>query len=361
MPDRSPLLLAVALAVSVVAPLPAATPIVVSAAGGHVTLPMTGLAVALPERKDVVCKINGRWNLTDGNATFWSRDTIDEFDPEGKLIAGNRVSAGYFDAGEAAAVVKEVTLTEDWNTTTNLWGLTWQVRGGNYAFDNSLGVKPAIVLATTPGKGKPSLLLYHFFIQAPADLSPDDMIAGVRDSPTLSAAFQAYWADQWAPTQPTRHEAVVQPEEDVAHRVIDLPVSGLHVRLPDDGFVWLHERKPSTGVDMFYRMAPSLPDITVELMLVDATGVRSAFTQIGLEKNPWDAAPANLPPDWESGPTITTPDGIKETTVAKIIGGKVLVVGFMVTPRLIDTGPYQPLLEAVAEAVVHPAAPSEAK
>lgn len=345
----------VALAAFAAFPLRAAKPIIIPEAGGRVTLPTTGLALALPEQKGVTRKIVGRWNLMEGGATFWNRDIIDEFDSEDKLITGDWVTIGYFDAGEAAAVVKEATLTEDWETSTDLWGLHWHVRGGNYDFTGSLGVKPAIVLATTPGKGKPSLLLYHYFIKRPKELSHDEMIAEVKDSPTLSAVFQAYWTDQWAPSFPTRSEAVTQPGDEVTNRVVTLPKTGLRLRFPDDGFAWLHERNPKEGTDMLYRMAPNLPDITIELLLTNGANARETFTNLGLDKNPWDPAPANLPAGWESGPTITTSDNIKETTVAKVIGSKVLVVGFLINPRLIDTAPYQPMLETLADAVVNPA------
>ncbi|MBI2516752.1 MAG: hypothetical protein HYV95_07525 [Opitutae bacterium] len=352
---RFPLPLLVVLAAFLAIPLRAAKSIVIPDTGGRVTLPTTGLAVTLPEQKGTTRKIIGRWNLSDDTTTFWSRDVIDEFDAQDELTTGNWVTIGYFDAGEAAAVVKEVKLTDDWETTTDLWGLHWHVRGGQYEFSGSLGVKPAIVLATTPGKGKPSLLLYHYLIKRPAALSHDEMIAEVKESPTLSAIFQAYWTDQWAPSLPTRSEAVTQPEASLVNRIVALPKTGLRFRFPDDGYAWLHERKPKEGTDMLYRMAPNMPDVTVELLLTDGSGVRSAFTDLGLDKNPWDPAPANLPADWESGPTITTSDGIKETTIGKVIGGKVLIVGFLVNPRLIDTAPYKPLLETLADAVVNPA------
>lgn len=339
------------------APLRGAKPILIPDTGGQVTLPTSGLSVSLPAQPGVTYKVTGRWGLSNGGKSYWSRDIIDEFDAEDNLTAGNWVSIGYFDAGEAAAVIKDVKLTEDWETTADLWGLHWHVRGGNYTFTSSLGVKPALVLATTPSKLKPSILLYRYFLkEGEANLSHDDMIAAIRTSPTLNAAFQSYWAEQCGPVLPTKSEAVNQPANGEATRVVRLPRNGLQMRLPDDGFVWLEETKPENElVDLLYRMAPRLPDLTIELLLNEAPGVRAAFTKLGLDKNPWDPAPANLPAGWESGPTITTSDGVKETTVGTVIGSKVLIVGFMVTPRLIDVGPYQPLLASLADAVVHPA------
>lgn len=333
----------------------AAKPLVLPSTGGRVTLPTSGFSVNLPEQKGVTYKVTGRWNLSDNGATFWSRDIIDEFDADENLITGDWVCAGYFNAGEAAVVIKEVKLTEDWETTADFWGLHWHVRGGNYTFTGSLGVKPALIIATTPSKNKPSLLLYHYFIKGPANPSHDDMLTAVRESPVLTAVFQSYWNDQTGPVHPTRSENVHQPEDNVPNRVVKLPQTGLQVRFPDDGFVWLPESKPSQGTDMLYRMAPRLPDITLELLTTNATGVRAAFTALGLDKNPWDPAPAGLPDGWESGPTITTGDGVKETTLGKLIGDKVLIVGFLVTPRVIDVGPYQLLLESLADAVINPA------
>lgn len=344
----------VGLFATLVSGLFAATPTVIPAEGGPAILPISGLSAVFPPRGDTTLKIVSSWSLQQN---FEGRDVIDEYGGEEKatMLAGTWVLLGFFDAGGPAAVVAEAELVDAWPASTaRLWGVEWQARGGRFKFEsNELGIKPALVLAIQSGQG-PTLLLYHFFLRDEA-LSREAMLTRAQESPTMRAVFQAYWNGQTGPALPTRNPAVRQRGDIPASRVVKLPISGLQVKLPDDGFVWLPQTKPAEGVDMIYRMAPRLPDITVELLLITAPGVKAAITQVGLDKNPWDPAPANLPTGWENGPTITTSDGIKETTVAKSIGGKVLLVGFLVSPRLIDTGPYQPLLEALAEAVVHPA------
>lgn len=64
-----------------------------------------------------------------------------------------------------------------------------------------------------------------------------------------------------------------------------------------------------------------------------------------------DPAPANLPAGWEPGPTLKLENGTMETTVCKLIGAKVLVVGFLCRPRITDVESYNPVLGALAEAL----------
>jgi hypothetical protein len=331
-----------------------ATPIVVPAAGGEVALPTSGLAVSLPPRDGITCNVTGQWTLTEGETAFEGRDIIDEIDGEGNLNAGTRILIGDFSADEAPAIVRGVRLADAWEDTIELWGAEWHVRGGTYMFTSDLGVKPAVVLATSPVEGKRSLLLHHFLIAAGSAVSKEVMLSQVKGSPTLAAVFRAYCADQYAPVQPTKSEAVMQPAISAIARVVQLPRTGLNVRLPDDGFVWVSEAQPDDATDMLFLMAPRLPKITVELLLVDAPDARAAFAQLGLEDNPWDPAPANLPPGWQSGVTVTTSDNAKQATVCTVIGQQVLLVGFLATPRVQDIAPYRLLLEALAEAVRHP-------
>lgn len=333
----------------------AATPIVISAAGGPVALPTSGLAVNLPARENITCKITGQWSLMDGDAAFLGRDVIDEFDGEGNLRAGSWIIGGNFTAEEAPAILQGTKLTDAWEDTVTFWDAEWKVRGGNYTFSSDLGVRPTVVFATTSSDGGPSLLLHHFLLAADAPVTKEAMLAQVRKSPTLRAVFRAYCSDQYAQVRPTQSEAVTQPAHSAASRIVQLPNSGLRVQLPDDGFVWLSDAQTEDATDKIHLVAPRLPNISIELLLVDAPDARAAFAQLELDGNPWGPAPANLPPGWQSGVTVTTSDNIEQATVCTVIDRKVLVVGFLATHRLLDTGPYRPLLEALADAVRHPA------
>ena len=70
---------------------------------GKVVLPITGLAVDLPKdaRKTATWALSGSWSLSNGGASFDGRDVIDQKVGD-KLVAGNWVHVGYFDAGECA-------------------------------------------------------------------------------------------------------------------------------------------------------------------------------------------------------------------------------------------------------------------
>ncbi|MSU47114.1 MAG: hypothetical protein EXS42_08345 [Lacunisphaera sp.] len=57
----------------------AATPILVPAGGGIVTLPLTGLSVVFPAREKIVLKITASWSLQIDKNTFDSRYVLDEF------------------------------------------------------------------------------------------------------------------------------------------------------------------------------------------------------------------------------------------------------------------------------------------
>ncbi|MSU47113.1 MAG: hypothetical protein EXS42_08340 [Lacunisphaera sp.] len=236
--------------------------------------------------------------------------------------------------------------------TASLWDAEWQVRGGKWDFGNDLGIKPALVLAIRQSPEGPSLMLHHYFLRD-AELSRDDMLARAQESPILRAVFQAYWKGQYGPSLPTRNPAVKVRENSVAAREVVLPKAGLRVQLPDDGFVWLARPDPKSNATADYldRLAPSLPDVSVEVATIDAVSVPEVITKISGPNSRKDPAPANLPAGWEPGPSFKLGDGIWEPTACKLIGAKVLVVGFLRTPRVIDVEPFTPVLSALAEAL----------
>lgn len=339
----APLLVA---ALSAFAGASAAEPTIIPKEGGRVTLPMTGLSVTFPARSAGQLELKGSWSLKAG---FDSRDVIDEFVEE-KLINGTWVQTGFFDAGGARATVESTKFIDTWPTTTiEAWDLTWQVRGGKYEFTGDLGVQPAIALAAERAKGEPTLLLEHFFI-GEEKISGDEMIRRVKASPTIAAVVKAYRQQRWGVSAPTHAREVRARDDSVANRNITLPQTGLSVDLPDDGFIWVEEKKPEGIADLIYRLGPTFPEMTLDIVVLDAATISAALKSIGLSPPPAGTVIANLPDGWEVGPEVTPPTG-KESTVAKQIGGKVLVVGFISSTITTDANAYNLVLEALAQAV----------
>lgn len=341
----TPLLVA---ALSAFACASAAEPIAIPQEGGRFTLPMTGLAVTFPARSGSQLELKGSWSLKSG---FDSRDVLDEFVDE-KLTSGTWVQTGFFDAGGARATVESSQFTDTWPTTTiEAWDLTWQVRGGKYEFTGDLGVQPAIALATERAKGEPTLLVEHFFIGA-ENVSGDEMIRRVKESPTLAAVVKAYRQQRWGVSAPTHRSEVKARDNSTPNRKITLPKNDLIVDLPDDGFVWLPEKKPQSIADLLYRLGPTFPEVALDIVVVDAASIPAAWSSINLSAPPAGTVIANLPDGWEVGAEVTPPRG-KESTAAKQIGGKVLIVGFISSTITTDAVAYNLVLEALAQAVEH--------
>lgn len=323
----------------------AAEPITIPKEGGRFTLPLTGLSVTFPARSEGRLELKGSWSLASG---FDSRDVLDEFTGD-KLSAGTWVQTGFFDAGGPRATVEATQLTDTWPTTTiEAWDLTWQVRGGKYKFTGELGVQPAIALAADRAKGEPTLLLEHYFINE-ASVSGDEMIRRVKESPLIAAVVKAYRQQRWGTSAPAHSPAVTNRDDSVAIRRVTLPKTGLSLDLPDDGFIWSPEKTPKGITDMLYRLGPTFPEMTLDILIVDAGSIHAAWSSIGLAAPPAGTVIANLPDGWEVGPEVTPSNG-KESTVAKQVGGKVLIVGFIASTITTDTGAYNLVLEALAQA-----------
>lgn len=337
------------------APAPPVTPLLVPPAGRQVVLPVTGLSVRLPARKDLRCEIRGAWGMA--GSEFWGRDSVDEWGPDGRPVAGTWVSVGWFLAGGSTEVARETArdlgLTRVWEGRTALWGLDFSVVGGLHDFQRDPGVRPALVLVAEGGEGAPSLVLVHFLSSARTDMPRDRMLAQAGGSPTLAAVVEAWSDGLWGDAQPTRDPAVRQPEDFRASRPLRLTVSGLQVHLPEDGFVWTEEPEPGEATDFLHRLAPALPEVTVEVMIRHALTAREAFGP-GVEPSAWSTPPRNVPAPWTAGPRLTTVEGVRETTVALARSGRVLVVGFLANPPVTDLEDYQPLLRALEAAFARP-------
>lgn len=325
-------------------------PIEVPPAGGPVTLPMTGLSLQLPARSGVTCKIRGRWGLSEQGSTFWSRDVIDETDASNKLVAGTWVSMGYFDAGEDRAVARSsaelAKLAGTWETTTTLWGRTFAVAGGLYDFHNSLGVRPALILATSVSKNRPSLVLHYYFLNAETSLDHDAMLQQLAEAATPASVMESYSHFRCEATEPTHSQAVTQPGGAVALRAIQLPKTSLKLQLPDDGFVWLEDRDRQGTTDFLNRMAPMLPEVTAEIALIPNSTPSNVLASLKGEAS----ALSNVPTGWTAGPTLTTSGGDPEVTLAASLGQNVLLVGLLGVPPGADCKPFQKLLLALMQA-----------
>lgn len=326
-------------------------PIEIPATGGRLILPMSGLAVNFPAQPDVRTELKASWSTKTG---FDSRDVIDQF-KDGKLIAGTWVLTGYFDAGDARATVLTEKLVDAWPVTTmDAWGMTWQMRGGKYEFTGSLGAQPALVYATDRSKDYPTLLLYHFFIGEPG-ISGEEMVQRVKASPLSAAIVKAYRENRYGTSFPARHPAVKSRDDSVAARTVTLKKHNLQVALPDDGYIWVPQKEPEGITDFLYRLGPTFPELTLDVLVIDAPTVRAAWGSIDLSPPPAGTIIANLPDGWEVGPEVTPPSG-KESTVAKQIGHRVLIVGFLANTVTTDAEPLGPILEALAESVAKKAA-----
>lgn len=320
--------------------------------GGKVVLSVSGLEIDLPPvPAGVTYNVSGSWSLRD--AAFDGRDVVDEL-KDGVLTAGNWVSVGYFNAGNCSATVAEAKLDGAWSTDLNLWGTPWKVRGGVFTFDGNLGRKPAAVLCAQMDRTK-SLLLYRFFIDQPESMSQTAMLDALPKATVLEASWRSYRGSRVAPVAPTKRAEVRNRGSISPNRREKLPSTGLDVQLPDDGFVWLVERSKEKGttVDTFSRMAPALPDVTVEVARFDQPNCAAAFAMLQIEKRP--VAARNLPAGWESGPQLVV-GGELELTACRYAARGVVLVGIFQGPRETDVAYLTPLLESIGRAALQPGA-----
>lgn len=331
----------------------AADPIPVKS--GKVVLPLTGLAVDLPadKRKNATWMLSGSWSLTDGGAAFDGRDVVD-LKVGDKLVAGNWVHIGYFNAGDCAAVVKELDVPDRWTGEKTLWGMKFQVAGGTWDFENDLGKKPAIALCVANADGG-SLLLYHFFLEDKAPVGKAGLAPIVRDK-FLERVAKAWKAGSYGAAQPATRPEIKQRGDLTAARTVTLPQSKLEVTLPVDGFVWIVRPGAVDGSDFLDRMAPSLPDISLEIGRVPgqpcAAIMKAMAEGVGLAAEP---PPTNVPFGWTAYPTLQL-EKTRERVICKDVGGAALVVGLLATPSTTasarDFGPMADVIRALADATV---------
>lgn len=321
----------------------AAGPLEISS--GKAVLPMSGLVLDLPEKQGSFYKVSGSWSVTE-DGVFDARDVIDEANANG-LLAGNWVLAGYFDAGGCKEVLEAAKLDNRWKGTVDLWGHGWDISGGVFTFDGSLGRQPAALLCRTNADGL-TFLLYRFLLSQPESIGKDEIINGVRSSAVLERASRAYDAQKIEAVRSAKRPEVNNRGKLPAARTVDLTVSKLKVELPDDGFVWLSRATDSS--DSLDRMAPFFPEITLEVARVeDATcqDVIDALKASGSLKPGGEAR--NVPAGWVIGPALDL-DGIVESMVCHTFGDDALAAGLMAPPGAADMTDYAPLLAALLKA-----------
>jgi hypothetical protein len=336
-----------ALAMIAVFALPAAAEPVPSP-GGPVILPITGLSIDLPPATGgCTYRLSGSWIINDDDS-FDGRDVIDEACGD-SLVSGNWVSLGYFTAGDPAAVVAATTMTSDWLAEADLWGGHWAVHGGLFDL-GELGIVPTAVLCTPMGGGM-AALFYHFFLREdPATMTQAAMLAGLEQTGALRAAWAACSQRRFATAYPASRPEIRNRGETLASRTVTLANAGFDLDIPDDGFVWLARQNAESGSDFLDRMAPSLPDVSMEVAYLAGMDGETAFAAFDVEKR--DVAPLNLPDDWDAGPQLVLGEGRLELTASYETLGGVVIVGIFQEAGDLDVAALAPMLEAIADAAL---------
>lgn len=340
-------LLAACVGVLAAVPDAGADPVVVMR--GVAQLPTSGLVIDLPSKAGVKYHVSGSWAASADGATFDTRDIIDEIDVgTGNVVVGTWVMSGYFDKGACASTTAEMPLTDAWTQSAKLWGESWTVRGGVYSFDNSLGKRPGVALCRDLASGH-ALLLYHFLTDKPTTTSQADVMAAVGASGVLAQASKSYTSERTSDILPLHRTEVKNRGEGQAVRNVKLPVTGLSLDLPDDGYYWMV--REGEGVDLLDRLLPTLPEISAELAVVDDFNCVDVFSQLttGLLPN---FKPSGLPSGWVAGPGLNLEDdGYKELTSCYETEDAAVMLGIMMRVTETDVSSLQPLMHAIEAAV----------
>lgn len=338
-------LVAVCTAMLAQAPVAGADPVTVLR--GAAQLPTSGLTVDLPAKAGIEYHVSGSWSSSVAGDTFDTRDIIDEIDTaSGKILTGNWIMAGYFTAGDCAATIAETNLDKAWTQDVSLWGSSWKVRGGVFTFEGALGRRPAAVLCRATSTGH-TLMFYHFLTDQPETTSQSAVMNSVSGSAALAAADRSYTSGRTSDILPTRRSDVKNRGTGSAVRTAELPVSGLSVDLPDDGYFWLISE--GDGVDIFDRLLPTLPEMSAELVFADGFTCEDILGSLTTDLIP-DHRPTGLPSGWVSGPGMKLPDGLIELTSCYELDDAAILFGIMPDPSVTDVSSLRPLMAAIVAA-----------
>lgn len=323
----------------------------VKLAEGAAQLPTSGLIVDLPAQPGVEYHVSGSWATDKDGKTFDTRDVIDEIDvASGNVSAGNWVLSGYFTAGDCDAVLAAEKLDKPWTSSIQLWGESWSVRGGVYTFENSLGRRPTGILCRTLESGA-SILLYRFLTLADESLPQAKIMESVRSSTVLANAAKSFADRRTGDIYPTHRPDVRARGEGQPSRTITLPVSGLTMKLPDDGYFWLVTE--GDGVDVFDRLLPTLPEVSAETLLARQMTCAQMWEAIGTDVLA-DHRPTGLPPGWEGGPAIKVDGGEIELTACYNAPPGALLFGVFQGPTKTDVSSVSSLMTAILAGAIAP-------
>jgi len=315
---------------------------------GTATLPTSGLVIDLPTKPGVTYHVSASWAL-DEDGVFDTRDVVDEISTAtGNVTLGNWVLMGYFNAGGCDDTMRGTQLDADWTQDASLWGASWKVRGGVFTFEGALGRRPAVMLCRQEADGF-ALLLYHFLADQAETTGRDAVMASARASAPLAEASKSFTARRVADIKPLRRQDVRNRGDSSAERLITLPLSGLDVTLPSDGYLWLVS--DGDDADFLDRLLPTLPQLSLEI--VAAPGATCSGIFGGLSGNVLPShTPAGLPQGWQAGPGLVIED-TTELTMCRDLPAKALVVGVFQGPDkrdVSDLGQILGALQAAAEA-----------
>jgi hypothetical protein len=322
-----------------------ADPIIVK--NGKTLMPASGLAVDLPAQAGIEYHVSSSWALDD-KGSFDSRDIIDELDTAtNELAAGNWIVTGYFDAGGCDETLSQEKLGNAWTTEADMWGQHWKMKGGIYTFEGStLGRKAAAVLCTTLPGSERTLMLYHFLLNKPETLSQADTIAGTKSSRVLQQAWAAYRDGKMASVAPLKRPEVRNRGKINAARPVTLAKAKMQIDLPDDGYVWL--ANTDDNGDVLDRMAPSMPDLTIEVLVVPGKTCADGFALFPSDGR-IDTKATGLPAGWSTDRGLKVDDA-EELAACHVLTQGVLLAGIIQAKGgSADVSSLAPVLTALAK------------
>jgi hypothetical protein len=313
---------------------------------GIAQLPTSGFVIDLKAKPGIDYHVSGSWALDKDVQVYDSRDVIDEIDPaSGDVVSGNWVMTAYFDAGGCQESLAGIEMDDVTYGNVTTWNEDWLVSTGRFDLGGAFGKVGTAVFCRTR-ENKSTLIMYHFAVREPAPRDRQGLIASALASSALSGTSFAYTNERSSSIFPTKRRDV-RNRGTVSHiRDVRLPVSGLNLTIPDDGFVWLDNE--GDGVDFLDRVLPSMPALSVELIYVAGYTCAGVFETFTSDTRP-DHAPLVIPAGWVGGPTLLV-ENQTELTLCNQRGADALVVGVFQGETNRDVSSLHPLLAALAAA-----------
>jgi hypothetical protein len=311
---------------------------------GDVVLPLTGLGIELP--KDP--REGHTWSLASSFALdpgFEARDVVDE-KVGGKLVSATWVSVGHFAAGGCEAVLASLPLGEAETSAPRLFGHPWGARAGLLDLGETLGKVSAVALCGVRERRKSILAWHMVFDQGTESGKPGAAaLKAAAAHPVVAAVARAWLGDQVVEQRPLARSEVRRRGTSRPDREVRLPVSGLTVRLPEDGHVWVPRGASADAppdVDWIDRLAPALPDLSLEVFTLPDASCRQFLAGIEAPIRE-DLQPRHLPAGWRPGPVIAVADEPEYLACRDLPGGLLAVGLYTQVPPGIMAGSFRPL------------------